>query len=389
MTQMLSLFFVLAIMGFSEIVSKLTKGKIPSALILALGYIIGFWTVLPSDIVQSSGISTMYTICTFYTITSMATKIPVGEMKRQWKTIIIAIMGVLGICLTSFTIGVLCFGSDLVLSTVSAFAGGSGALVVMQQAAEVIGRPEVAVAALIAGNAQILIGYPLTGVVLRREARRLDGLYSKGELSALSMIEDGDRYKFKPFKKLEKYSSPTIILLKLTFIAVISLFIEQYTGLNRLVSCLIIGFLATVSGFLEDDALARAKADGICMTFMLAYLFGLFSATTPSIFFSMFFKILVLAVISTLGMYIMAYASCRIFKGITFDMCMGIILTCYHGFPVNIMLTEEAVDSVIADEKEKTVIKSQLIPKMLVGGFTSVTFVSVLLASVCASILGA
>ena len=103
----------------------------------------------------------------------------------------------------------------------------------------------------------------------------------------------------------------------------------------------------------------------------------------------MFFKILVLAVISTLGMYIMAYAACRIFKGITFDMCMGIILTCYHGFPVNIMLTEEAVDSVIADEKEKTVIKSQLIPKMLVGGFTSVTFVSVLLASVCASILGA
>ena len=80
MTQMLSLFFVLAIMGFSEIVSKLTKGKIPSALILALGYIIGFWTVLPSDIVQSSGISTMYTICTFYTITSMATGVAVSPI---------------------------------------------------------------------------------------------------------------------------------------------------------------------------------------------------------------------------------------------------------------------------------------------------------------------
>ena len=47
MTQMLSLLFILAIMGFAEIVSKLTKGKIPSALILALGYIVGFWTILP------------------------------------------------------------------------------------------------------------------------------------------------------------------------------------------------------------------------------------------------------------------------------------------------------------------------------------------------------
>lgn len=144
-----------------------------------------------------------------------------------------------------------------------------------------------------------------------------------------------------------------------------------------------------MTGFLGDDALAKAKADGICMTFMLAYLFGLFSATTPSIFFSMFFRILGLAVISTIGMYIMAYLACKVFKGITFGMCMGIILTCYHGFPVNIMLTEEAVDSVISDPEEKSVIKSQLLPKMLVGGFTSVTFVSVLLASICASILGA
>lgn len=389
MTQMLSLFFVLAVMGFSEIVSKLTRGKIPSALILAVGYIIGFWTILPKDIVQSSGISTMYTICTFYTITNMATKIPVGEMKRQWKTIIIAIFGVLGICLTSFTIGILCCGSDLVLSTVSSFAGGTGALVVMQQAAEAIGRPEVAIAALIAGNAQILIGYPLTGVVLRKEARRLHTLYEKGEIQSLAMIEDGDKYKLKVFKKLERFSSPTIILLKLTLIAVISLFIEQLTGLNRLVCCLVVGFFATMTGFLEDNALAKAKADGICMTFMLAYLFGLFSATTPSIFFSMFFRILLLAVISTLGMYIMAFASCKIFKGITFDMCMGIILTCYHGFPVNVMLTEEAVESTITDEAEKAVIKSQLVPKMLVGGFTSVTFVSVLLASICAKILGA
>ena len=225
--------------------------------------------------------------------------------------------------------------------------------------------------------------------MLRKESRRLHELYEKGEFSALSSIDDGDKYKFKPFRKLEKFSSPTIILLKLTLIAVISLLIEQYTGFNRLVCCLVVGFFATVTGFLEDDALAKAKADGICMTFMLAYLFGLFSATTPSIFFSMFFRILGLAVISTIGMYIMAYLACKVFKGITFGMCMGIILTCYHGFPVNIMLTEEAVDSVISDPEEKSVIKSQLIPKMLVGGFTSVTFVSVLLASICASILGA
>lgn len=387
MTQMLSLLFVLAIMSFAEIVSKLTHGKIPSALILAVGYIIGFWTILPKDIVTSSGISSMYVICSFYIITNMATRIPVGEMKRQWKTIIIACLGVLGVCLTSFTIGILLFGSKLVLSTVSSFAGGSGALIVIQQVAEKINMPDVAVAALIAGTSQILIGYPLTGIVLRREARRLHKDYEGSTLEKVEMIDDGNKYRLHLFSKLDKFSSPTFILLKLTLIAVIAIWVENVTGLNRLVVCLILGFIASTTGFLESDALGRSRSDGICMTFMLAYLFGCFSATTPSIFFSMFFKILVLAVISTLGMVIMAYISSHIFKDISFDMCMGIILTCYHGFPVNVMLTEEAVDSVITDADENAVIKSRLIPKMLVGGFTSVTFVSVLLASICASIL--
>ena len=389
MTQMLSLLFILAIMGFAEIVSKLTKGKVPSALILALGYIVGFWTILPKDIVQNSGIATMYTICTFYCITNMATSIPVAEMKRQWKTILIACIGVIGICLTSFTIGILLFGKELVLSTVSSFAGGSGALIVIQQAAEELNLPNVAVAALIAGTTQILIGYPLTGVVLRREAKRLGVQYKSGNLTAHTMAEDGDKFKIKPFVILQKFSSPTVILLKLTAIAVVSIWIQDVTGLNRLVACLILGFLASATGFLEADALGKAKANGICMTFMLAYLFGCFSAATPDVFFSLFFKILGLAVISTIGMYVMAFVASKIFKDITFDMCMGIILTCYHGFPVNVMLTEEAIDNVIEDKEEREVIASRMVPMMLVGGFTSVTFVSVLLASICASMLAA
>ena len=53
------------------------------------------------------------------------------------------------------------------------------------------------------------------------------------------------------------------------------------------------------------------------------------------------------------------------------------------------MLTEEAIDNVIEDKEEREVIASRMVPMMLVGGFTSVTFVSVLLASICASMLAA
>lgn len=53
------------------------------------------------------------------------------------------------------------------------------------------------------------------------------------------------------------------------------------------------------------------------------------------------------------------------------------------------MLTEEAIDNVIEDKEERKVIASRMVPMMLVGGFTSVTFVSVLLASICAGMLAA
>ena len=80
----------------------------------------------------------------------------------------------------------------------------------------------------------------------------------------------------------------------------------------------------------------------------------------------------------------------KVLKGeFTFDMCMGISFTCYHGFPVNVALTREAIETAVSDETKRQVISSHMMHKMLVGGFTSVTFVSVALANIIAPFLAA
>lgn len=181
MSQWQALAIILLIVALGDIVSKLTKGKFPSAMVIVLCFIIGYWTILPTDLITTSGVSSqVYNICAYFLIANMATSIPVAEMKRQWKTIVIATLAVAGICVTSLTLGILLFGQKMVLSTVSSFAGGAGALMVMQEVAANVGVEEITIMALIAGNVQTLIGYPLTGVVLRREAKRMEGLVKDG-----------------------------------------------------------------------------------------------------------------------------------------------------------------------------------------------------------------
>jgi len=80
----------------------------------------------------------------------------------------------------------------------------------------------------------------------------------------------------------------------------------------------------------------------------------------------------------------------KVFKNdFSFDMCMGISFTCYHGFPVNIALTKEAIEAAVPEEDKREIITSHMMPKMLVGGFTSVTFVSVALANIISPFLAA
>lgn len=124
-------------------------------------------------------------------------------------------MAVVGICVLGMTVGVLIFGKELVYSTVSGFAGGSGALMVIQEvAAKIGGENQIVVMALIAGSVQIIVGYPITGIVLRREARRLETMYDQGQLSMVESVEES-QHGWKPFVWFQQFGSSAVLLFKL------------------------------------------------------------------------------------------------------------------------------------------------------------------------------
>ena len=61
-------------------------------------------------------------------------------------------------------------------------------------------------------------------------------------------------------------------------------------------------------------------------------------------------------------------------------MSFAVALNALYGFPPNMIITNEVINSVTEDAEMKEYLTDHIMSKMLIGGFTSVTVTSTLLA---------
>ncbi|HIR57164.1 MAG TPA: hypothetical protein IAA54_05800 [Candidatus Gallacutalibacter pullicola] len=89
-------FTILAVVfAFSQIVAQKTKAILSAAFVIALTMIILFNTgILPKDIYDVSTILPIGGVLITILITGMGGSLDFAELKRQWKTVVIAAIGV-------------------------------------------------------------------------------------------------------------------------------------------------------------------------------------------------------------------------------------------------------------------------------------------------------
>ena len=380
--QLLALSILLVIMVLGEYVSKITKGKVPSALIMMIGLIAGFWTILPADLAKAAGLTpAIYNMTVVMLIVHLGTLINKKQMIDQWHTVVISLMAIAGICLFTLTIGSVIFGWDNAVASTPVLCGAAIASAIMSEAAKALGNTTAQLVAVVTMVTQAVIGFPLTALCLRKETERLHVLYGNGTLAPVAAAGN-TQGKTKAGKK-EKFWSATTILCKLAVIALISYMLQLLTkGLvSQYVWCLLLGFFANEFGLLESDALGKAKSDGFMMTILIGYLFCSFSFATPKLLLPVLGITLGLTVIAAIGLAAIAFLSTKIFHKETFWGCFAVTLNAFLGFPLNVMLVNEALNN-IEDPKEKETLSSEIMPKMLVAGFLCVTIVSVIVAGI-------
>lgn len=371
---------LLLVFAISEILAKVTKGWVPSVLVIMILMLVGFSTGLfPKTIIDDAGVSdALFKVACGLLVTHLGTLISRKEMAAQWKTVIISLMGVASIALICLTLGTALFGFDNAIAAAPPLAGGAIATAMMSSAATEAGKTSAALVAIVCLSLQGLVGYPLTSFCLKKETKRLTKLYRNGEFKASTAASED-----KKDEKKKRATSTTIILLKLALITLAAYWIDYATKgyIPMYVICLLLGFAAHELKLVETDALHEASSYGFVMTALMMGLFKTLASSGTDGIASVVGIAAALVVFATVAMGLMALLASKIFKQ-SFFMCYAIVLNAFSGFPINMLITTEAININTEEGDERDNITAEIMPKMLVAGFVCVTIVSVLLAGI-------
>lgn len=390
MSQMLALTIVLAILYIGDIVATRTKAWIPSVFVCAVLFLIGYWTFFPKDIVSIAGIGPVVaTMLMYLLITNMGTLLSLKELKNQWKAIVISLAGIVGIIAILFTIGALLFDLKTMIVAVPPLVGGVVAALVMSEGASAAGLEDLAVFAIVIYVIQGFAGYPITSIVLKREAKRLLKEHQQGNIQSVTQVEeDVEQSSEQPklFRKIPtKYNTEYFKFFRLALVGLLaygtSTALAPVVTVNALVLCLVFGVLASTFGFLERQPLQKANGFGFAIMGLMLFIFDGLKQASPEMLMRIIVPLVVSIVLAVIGMYIFSFIAGKVLK-VSPNLAFAISLTALYGFPADYILTNEVVKSSTADQKEREMLLSHMLPPMLVGGFISVTITSVILAGI-------
>lgn len=379
-----------------EVVSIVTKAWIPSVFVTAIVMLVGYWTVFPHDLVSDSKLIPFgSTLGIYLLITHMGTVISLKQLKAQWKTIVVCLSGLAGMCVLAWFICPLFMDKTLVIAGLPPLTGGIIAATTMQTAAANAGLEVAAVFAITMYCVQGFAGYPITAVCLQVEGKRLLKEFREGGSvpvalaeNPMAMVDEPDRKTLIP-PVPKKFDSAVVTLIKLGIVAWFATllggvsfpFIGKISGA---IWALVLGVIFTTLGFLDRNSLNRANSYGIVMFALMMYVFDGLKDCTPEMLVSIIVPMLVLIVIGVLGMAVASFIIAKVLK-MSFPLAFANGLTALYGFPCDAIITESTCKSLAQTDDEFNFLMSKMFPSMIVGGFVTVTITSVFIAGAFAS----
>lgn len=329
----------------------------------------------------------------------MGSMLNLAQLKAQWKTLFIAAGGITGIVILLLLVGSPIVGKETAIVAAPPISGGVIAGLQMSKAAEEIGRNDLKLMATLLVVLQGFVGYPLASFCLRKEANSILKRRAEGHVFAEDQVLEQKEIR-TIFQIPRRYTSPNYYLAKALFIAFIATTISGLlkqidTGvfiLNALlridknVMALLLGIFFAEIGFLEREPLNKGNSFGFLMGALMAVIYGGLAGASPQDILEILIPIAICLIIGTIGIGIMSILVGKVLKiGPWISFAIG--ASALFGFPGTFIVSQEVARGVAKSEEEKELILSQILPKMLVAGFVTVSIGSVILAGILAPML--
>lgn len=394
----IAFFILMAFLALGEFISVKTKAIVPSILIFLILLLSAVWGgLIPTNVIELAGFSEALTdVIMVIIVVNMGSSLSLSSLKKEWKTVLIGVGAIIGIAAVILPIGTMIYDTRTALVAAPPIAGGFVASFEMSKAALEKGLPHLSTIALLLLALQEFPVYFILPGLLRKEAiRRLEG-FRKGELKAVDQENDENKRKLIP-PIPEKYADTSTYLFLLGFVGLFAIMTSILSGylfrafgiqfkISPTIFALFYGIIAGEIGFLERKSLQKANSFGFFVVASLVGVMGGLVNSSVQEILSLIVPMIVLIGLGVIGMGIGGIVFGK-FLGVNWQMSFAIALNCLIGFPVNFLLTNEAINVLAQTEEEKDYLSNTMVPTMLVGGFTTVTLGSVVFAGILQNFL--
>ncbi|HDK25974.1 MAG TPA: hypothetical protein ENG48_02625 [Candidatus Atribacteria bacterium] len=404
MTPIYAALILIAILALGDYISIITKAKVPMLFICLFGYLILIWSGMPKDLISISTLGPLGGMLVPILIVHMGTLIPFNQIKEQWRAIVVALIGLViaGGFILLITSPI--FGYNRAVAGCAPVLGGIIAALITADGLKAVGHPELLVIAMAILGVQGLVGMPIASNILRKYAVLLKEKIKRGEIAfdsiskkkvveeqtnkgSFDVVEEiqygTDENPSPKYKALvpKKFEVDTIMLFKLFIGGALAFFLGTITPISNSIWALFIGMAGAYFGIYRGKMLNRANSFGLAMAALIILVLGSMNNVTFKLFTTQLPAILSILAIGTVGLLIGGIIGAKIVKWPK-ELSIPVVLTAEFGFPGNYLISDEVARSTGSNKKERDIIMDKILPPMLVGGYTTVTVTSVIIAGI-------
>ncbi|WP_423057629.1 hypothetical protein [Brevibacterium linens] len=381
---------VLAFIALGELVSIWSKARVPSLLVAMLGiFIFAKIGVVPETVIDDSLLLQAYSFLVAPLLFHMGSLIPLRVMLKQWRSVIIAVSGMLVAVLLILAVVAPLFGFATFVAGSGPLAGGIVATSLTTEGLTAHGAASsIVVLPALVLMLQSLPSMPLTNYFLRRYAKKLRDSGELKELAHAHNVEEEEAAKKKKLVNLPDFlvDNQLFMLFLILVGGSAATLLAVPTHVPSSILALILGILATAVGLSPDKAMERSNSFGIAMAGVIAIVMAPLVTASVQDVVNAFVPTITILVVGGSGIVIGGFVATKLLRWKS-GLGVSVALTAMYGFPADYLLTNEVARSIARDDDEKEALLNVMLPPMLVGGFTSVSAGSVVIASVLVSLL--
>ena len=357
---LISATILFALLALGEIISTLTKARVPMLLTAMVSFLLLKWAgILPNSILKTAILPSLGAIAIAPAIMHMGTMMPLSTLKKQWKAVIISLFGILGSTTLILVVVSLVFDFRTAASGVGPIAGGLVALLITIDKLKQLNLNYLIVLPALIQGLQSVVGLPLSSFFMKRYGKYYISTGSQSEYSKNSSIKEKEHTN-SLHKKYPILKNDLLRLFIMFTLASLAFVIGNYTHIHYSIISLAFGVIGLKIGLFEQAEAEKNKSFTILVVAIMLIVIGSMGA---------------------IGILIGGSIAAKLI-GWKYSKALPVALTALYGFPGDYLLCEEVSRSVSTNDEEKEALFKELLSPMLIGGFTTVTVASVVLTGI-------